>query len=162
MMAFASAVPNAGSLIGDLIAKNMDWPGADEIAERLKKALPPGIVEPEEGEEDPAQQAAAEAAQQAAQAQQQIAEAESAKAVAETAATAAKAAKLEAETEKVEAETAKVQIEVILASGEFQNAIGEVVAGAIERILTPQQGNGQQNPLPDQDAPVTGPQNPVI
>lgn len=51
MMAFVQAVPNAAMLISDLIAKNMDWPGAAEIAERLKKTLPPGIAKEEEGEE---------------------------------------------------------------------------------------------------------------
>ena len=43
MMAFVQAVPPAAALIGDLIARNMDWPGAEAIAERLRKALPPGI-----------------------------------------------------------------------------------------------------------------------
>ncbi len=35
--------PELGPLIGDLVAKNLDWPGADEIAERLKAMLPPEI-----------------------------------------------------------------------------------------------------------------------
>ena len=40
---FMRAVPAAAGLIGDLLAKNLDWPGADEIAERLKKMLPPQL-----------------------------------------------------------------------------------------------------------------------
>lgn len=36
MTEFMRAVPGAGGMIGDLLAKNLDWPGADEIAERLK------------------------------------------------------------------------------------------------------------------------------
>lgn len=44
MMAFVQAVPQAGALIADLIARNMDWPGAEAIAERLRRALPPGIA----------------------------------------------------------------------------------------------------------------------
>ncbi len=36
MTEFMRAVPAAGGMIGDLLAKNLDWPGADEIAERLK------------------------------------------------------------------------------------------------------------------------------
>ncbi len=43
MLAFVSAVPQAGMLIADLIAKNMDWPGADEIEKRLKLLLPPQL-----------------------------------------------------------------------------------------------------------------------
>jgi hypothetical protein len=48
MMQFVQAVPTAAAAAGDLIAKNMDWPGADMIAERLKKALPPNLTEGEE------------------------------------------------------------------------------------------------------------------
>jgi len=38
---------------GDILFKNMDGPGMSEVAERLRKTLPPGLVEPEEGEELP-------------------------------------------------------------------------------------------------------------
>ena len=34
----------------DLMAKTMDWPGSDEIAERLRKMVPPQLLET--GEED--------------------------------------------------------------------------------------------------------------
>ena len=40
MMQFVRAVPGAAALIADLVAKSMDWPGAEQIAERLKRALP--------------------------------------------------------------------------------------------------------------------------
>lgn len=45
MLGFMQAVPQAGPMIGDLIAKNMDWPGADEIAERLASSLPPHLLQ---------------------------------------------------------------------------------------------------------------------
>lgn len=35
--------PQAAPLIGDLLAKNLDWPGADEIADRLQAMLPPQV-----------------------------------------------------------------------------------------------------------------------
>ena len=41
MMQFVQAFPQAAPMIGDLIAKNLDWPGADDIADRLKAMLPP-------------------------------------------------------------------------------------------------------------------------
>jgi hypothetical protein len=41
MTEFMRAVPASAALIGDLLAKNLDWPGADDIAERLKSMLPP-------------------------------------------------------------------------------------------------------------------------
>jgi hypothetical protein len=47
MMAFLQTNPQIAPLIGDLVAKNMDWPGSEQIAERLRKAA--GI--PEEGED---------------------------------------------------------------------------------------------------------------
>lgn len=35
--------PAAAPVIGDLLAKNLDWPGADEIAKRLQAMLPPQV-----------------------------------------------------------------------------------------------------------------------
>jgi hypothetical protein len=51
LIQFVQAVPQAGAAAADLIAKNMDWPGAEELADRLRKMLPPGIAEPKEGEQ---------------------------------------------------------------------------------------------------------------
>lgn len=44
--------PNTAPLIVDVVVENSDWPGAAKLAKRLKKALPPEMQEPEEGEED--------------------------------------------------------------------------------------------------------------
>lgn len=41
------ANPNLMAIIGDLLVKNMDWPGADEISDRLKLALDPKVLEAE-------------------------------------------------------------------------------------------------------------------
>ena len=46
MMEFAKALPQTASLIADLIAKNQDWEGADEMATRLAKAVPPQLMTP--------------------------------------------------------------------------------------------------------------------
>lgn len=43
LLAFMKAVPQSGPLIGDLVAKNMDWPGAEEISARMAAMLPPNI-----------------------------------------------------------------------------------------------------------------------
>ena len=54
------AAPQLMGVAGDLLVKNMDWPGAEELAKRLKKMLPPQLQEPEEGQKravDPAAQA---------------------------------------------------------------------------------------------------------
>ncbi len=43
MMMLIQAYPAAAPLIGDILVKSLDWKGADEIAERLKKMLPPQV-----------------------------------------------------------------------------------------------------------------------
>jgi hypothetical protein len=40
MIELIRAYPAAAPLIGDLLAKNLDWPGADEVAQRLQALLP--------------------------------------------------------------------------------------------------------------------------
>jgi hypothetical protein len=64
MLQFIQAVPQAAGVAGDLVARNMDWPGADEIADRLKRMLPPQIS----GEAPPPGVEIAQAQQQAYQA----------------------------------------------------------------------------------------------
>lgn len=41
MIELIRAYPAAAPVMGDLLAKNLDWPGADEIAQRLAALLPP-------------------------------------------------------------------------------------------------------------------------
>lgn len=36
---------------GDIIAKAQDWPGAEKLADRLKKTIPPQFLDPEEAQE---------------------------------------------------------------------------------------------------------------
>lgn len=42
-LAFLQSFPQAAPVVGDLIVNDMDWPGAKEIAKRLKKMLPPQL-----------------------------------------------------------------------------------------------------------------------
>lgn len=65
MMALANAAPQAMAPALDLLVENMDWPGAAEIAKRLRASLPPGLVQA-----DPATMTDAEKQQAAAQAQE--------------------------------------------------------------------------------------------
>ena len=69
---FIRAVPSVASLVMDLIAKNMDWPGADQFAERLRKALPPGIDDRDVSEMTPEEQEAYQAEMQQAQQMQML------------------------------------------------------------------------------------------
>ena len=50
------ANPQLWAVAGDLFVKNMDWPGAQEIAQRLAKTIDPKLLEA--SDEDPALQAA--------------------------------------------------------------------------------------------------------
>src|SRR5690606_11604069 len=45
MLEASKTNPQLMAVAGDLMIKNMDWPGAQEIAERIKKTLPPGLAE---------------------------------------------------------------------------------------------------------------------
>ncbi len=45
MLDLTKAYPNLFPIIGDLMVKSLDIPGAHEMAERLKKVAPPGVIE---------------------------------------------------------------------------------------------------------------------
>jgi len=62
----AQADPRVLQIAGDLIAKNLDIPHADELEARFRKTLPPGLVE----EKDPEKKAQMDAEAQQAQQQQ--------------------------------------------------------------------------------------------
>jgi hypothetical protein len=48
--------PQLWTVAGDLFVKNMDWPGAQEMAARFKKTIDPKLLQ--DGDSDPALQAA--------------------------------------------------------------------------------------------------------
>ncbi|HZT29713.1 MAG TPA: portal protein [Bryobacteraceae bacterium] len=45
MVQLTQSYPQIMQIAGDLMVRNMDWPGASEIADRLKKTLPPALQE---------------------------------------------------------------------------------------------------------------------
>lgn len=107
MTAFIQAVPMAGQVAGDLIAKAQDWPDADAIAERMKRAMPPQLTQDPDNPEPPSP----EMQQQAQQAQmaQQVAQQASQMQMAEG---AAKVRIAEANAAKAEAEAMEAQIKL--------------------------------------------------
>ena len=48
MMEAVQVYPEMMQVAGDLVAKAQDWPGAQELAERLKKTIPPQFLEEDE------------------------------------------------------------------------------------------------------------------
>ena len=62
--------PNLWAVAGDLFVKNMDWPGSEELAERIKKSIDPMLLQ---DQDDPALQAANQQIQAMQQEMQQMA-----------------------------------------------------------------------------------------
>ena len=71
MVEIARVNPAIMQIAGDLIIKAMDWDGADEIAERMKKMLPPQLQE-QEGEDGEQKQLPPEVQAMIEQGKQQI------------------------------------------------------------------------------------------
>jgi hypothetical protein len=132
MTEFIRAFPPAAPVMGDIYARNMDWPQAEEIGERLEELLPPPIKaklqadrqkreqaagkgpSPEQQQEAQAQQAAQQQAQQAqamqfAEMQAKVKEAE------------AKAAKAEADARKAVADADRAESEAKKAKADLAN-----------------------------------------
>jgi hypothetical protein len=55
MMAMVDAYPQLMESAADLVIKNMDWPGSQEMADRLRKMIPPQLL-PNADDGDPKQQ----------------------------------------------------------------------------------------------------------
>ena len=53
MMEFVRVAPDIGALVVDKMAAAMDWPGADEIADRLRHTIPRHMLSKEEQEQLP-------------------------------------------------------------------------------------------------------------
>lgn len=64
MIQFTQAFPQTAQIAGDLVAKAMDWPDAEKIAERFKKVIPPNVLGDDQEEPNPQQQAAIQQQQQ--------------------------------------------------------------------------------------------------
>lgn len=139
MMQFAAAVPQAGAVMADLIAQNMDWPGADTIAERLKKIVPPNVLTTEEREriaEDMPEQEEPTPEQQI-----QMAELEAKGKQAEADIAEAEADMFKAQLETDDAKKALAQIEQLANGGDsMAQNVRELVAETIAEIMANQNG----------------------
>lgn len=49
MLEIIQASPDLMGIAGDLVVKAQDWPGAQELADRLKKTIPPNLLSEEDG-----------------------------------------------------------------------------------------------------------------
>lgn len=156
MMEAIRVFPPLMEIAGDLVAKAQDWPGADEMAERLrKKMIEAGTIEDDndemgEGGEgqpmDPAKMAAMQQQQQAMQMQQMQMQGAQMQMQAEVAKAMAEAKQAEANAVKAEADAQKAQIEAQRAELEMAAGVGRTLnefsgAGMSEPAMNPQPGN---------------------
>lgn len=149
MMEYIRSNPAAGPVIGDLLAKNLDWPGADEIASRLKAMLPPQA----QGQNPQLQQAQGQMQQMQQAIQtltQKLQQAEQDKQI-EMAKVNVDAAK--AKTDQFKADTERMQVTAPAMSPE---QIQMMVMDTIRQVLgeggQQQPGQQMQGPTPEQVA----------
>lgn len=116
MTEFVRAVPQAGALIGDQIAQNMDWPGAEKIGKRLRTLLPPEI-RAMEGENIPPPTPDPEKAANALEA-------------------AASADLKTAQADKAKAETATLAVQLETMMGGMDQRIGLMIQQGFQQMMT--------------------------
>lgn len=61
---FMKTIPQIAPMIADLVAKNSDWDGAEEIAARLAKSIPPNLLTPTREDMNPQVEALIQGLQQ--------------------------------------------------------------------------------------------------
>jgi hypothetical protein len=156
MIAFISAYPQAALVTADLVAKAQSWPDADKFAARLRKALPPGVIDAEDLPEDEQQQLmqGQQQAQQMQQMQQQVQQMQLQLAMADAQAkvkkTEADTAKSVAQTAETQMDTADKQFELADKTGQLNAIIEQQVMRALTGIMAQQrapQPYGQTGPL---------------
>ena len=125
--------PQLWGVAGDLFVKNMDWPGAQELAKRLAKTIDPKLIS---DDEDPAMQAARQQMEAMAQEMQQMAT------MLQNVQQSMEAQKLEidrfkaetdAEVKAYEAETRRLQA---VAAGMQPEQVQEVVLQTLRDVMT--------------------------
>lgn len=148
MMEFTQAIapvaPQAVLAIADRVAQAMDWPGSDEIAKRLKKMVPPQLLEAAEREEMQKQNEQQGEAPPSPQEQ-----AELAIAVKET---EAKSTEAEAKLINAQADLMVAKAKLAQVSGMDVEAVKDLVAEALADFI--RSGfTQQQPPQPTPEAP---------
>ena len=143
--------PQLWAVAGDLFIKNMDWPGAEEMAERFAKTIDPKLLG--DSDEDPAMAAAQQQIQQMQQQMQQM------HGMLQNAQKSIEAQELDikrydAETKRIQATQAGMSPEQIqdIALGTMHAALaaGDLVGvEQIDRGKAPQEQMQQQIPQPE-------------
>ncbi len=122
LLEFVKAIPGTAEIAGDLIARNLDFPGAEELADRMEKVMPVQLQNQDSMDPQQMAQMQAQAQQQAAM-QQAMAEAEVRKQIAE-------ASEAEADAQKASYEMEQERIAAMLQSGQLD----AVIEAAAQRL----------------------------
>jgi hypothetical protein len=169
MLDLTKAYPQLMQIAGDLWLKQMDIPGAKEIAERVKKTLPPGLAEDDEKNKKPIPPEVQAQIQQMSQMIEQLT------AAANESSEALKTKKLELESrERIEFKKLEVQVELKRAELD-QAASLAVLEGEIAELRHRQElvqmsqpidsdstGQMPDQPMPDEQQQLTGELSPGL
>ena len=150
MVQFVQAYPDAFPMIGDLLADNMDFPGAKQLAARLKKMLPeqlqdeidPSQIPPEVQQHLQQMEAQLKQVMQAYEQAQQTIETDRVK---EGAKVKVKEMELAADAASQERDTqARIQLEQIRQQGENARALAKVEQQRASEVLQAEIGRLEQ------------------
>lgn len=130
---FVRAVPSIGPIVMDKLVTAMDWPGAQEIADRLKMQLPPHMLSDEDrerlAEKMPEPQPSPEA-------MAQMAEAEASKMKAEADMASAEASKIMAQAKMMEAQAKMAEIEAGAITNDQMARVKQLIEETIAETLS--------------------------
>jgi hypothetical protein len=148
MLKFAQHFPQQAPLIADLMIDNMDVPGGEVMAERIKRSLPPQVVNDPDSPEGQAAQAQAQQQQQKMQAlQEQVIQG---KLQVEQGKNQASMAKAGADVQKAQAEVVKAKADIEIAAIEAHNSKIETAAHILDATrntgATPASGSSSMMP----------------
>lgn len=155
MTSVIQAAPEIMQICGDLLVKNLDFPGADEMAERLHKALPPQLQDQDDGGEKVPPKAQAQMAQmdqmvqQLTQAVHQLQDEKDMKA-----ADLASKEKIAAQGNETQLVIAAMKQEMMGSMELLKAELGQIMASVTHSHALEQQAQGgmQQAALADQSA----------
>ena len=147
MLELLRVYPGAAPIMGDLLAKNLDWPGADEIAKRLHALLPPQ-VQGQNPEAMALQQQLQQAQQIVMQLQQQLQQANADKSI-------------EAEKVKIDGYNAETNRLKLAQSGMAPEQVQALILQTLQQVLSSPDvlpGNAPPPVMPMQQPPMQNPQ----
>lgn len=152
MFQAVQANPQLWTIIGDMLIKNTDWPGSDEMAKRMRKTINPALLDADSEEAMEAQQAAQQPTVEQ-QLQKMSLDADQSKHQATMAKAEADVRKAEASTVEAQADimTAQVDMAALQAQVADMNGTIQNLAGLLQQLVQPQPQQGAFL-LPDDQA----------